>query len=89
MDPAIIRILIASVIVTSLLLVGWWAISDLGRSSDVMASLFVPPDLRLGWPHGVQESDEPWGWRVPSSDGAIPTVPVGPAPVGRVRASRR
>jgi len=29
------------------------------------ASLFVPPDRTLGWPHGVQESDAPWGWRPP------------------------
>ena len=37
--------------------------STMGRACDVMASLFVPPDQALGWPHGVQESDEPWGWR--------------------------
>jgi hypothetical protein len=89
MDPAVIRILIASVILTCLLLVGWWAIGDLGRSSDVMASLFVPPDLRLGWPHGVQESDEPWGWRDTTADLTTPTVPVRPAPVGPARVSRR
>lgn len=27
------------------------------------ASLFVPPDRTLPWPRGVQESDNPWGWR--------------------------
>jgi hypothetical protein len=27
------------------------------------ASLFVPPDRTLGWPHGVQESDAPCGWQ--------------------------
>jgi hypothetical protein len=39
------------------------ALAVLGRSSDVMASLFVPPDRSLGWPHGVQEQDAPWSWR--------------------------
>lgn len=38
------------------------ALTVLGRSSDVMASLFVPPDRALGWPHGVQEADAPWSW---------------------------
>jgi hypothetical protein len=38
---------------------------SLGRAGDVMAALFVPPDRSLGWPHGVQESDEPWGWHEP------------------------
>jgi hypothetical protein len=33
-----------------------------GHAGDVVAQLFVPPNRSLGWPHGVQESDEPWGW---------------------------
>jgi len=33
-----------------------------GHAGDVVAQLFVPPNRGLGWPHGVQESDEPWGW---------------------------
>jgi len=42
------------------------ALTVLGRSSDVMASLFVPPDRSLGWPHGVQEQDAPWSWQAPA-----------------------
>ena len=37
--------------------------SAIGATSDLLAQLFVPPDRALPWPHGVQESDEPWGWR--------------------------
>ena len=37
-----------------------------GRAGDMMAALFVPPDQSLGWPHGVQERDEPWSWRTAS-----------------------
>jgi hypothetical protein len=33
-----------------------------GHAGDVVAQLFVPPNRGLGWPHGVQEGDEPWGW---------------------------
>jgi len=40
-----------------------------GRVGDVVAQLFVPPNRGLGWPHGVQESDEPWGWHVGPSGG--------------------
>jgi len=45
-----------------------------GRASDGIAQLFVPPDRSLGWPHGVQESDEPWGWHEapPTGDGPAP-----------------
>jgi hypothetical protein len=46
-----------------------FVLSTMGRAGDVMASLFVPPDRALGWPRGVQESDEPWGWRRPSAGG--------------------
>jgi hypothetical protein len=46
---------------------GRFILSSMGRAGDAMATLFVPPDQALGWPHGVQESDEPWGWRRPRS----------------------
>jgi hypothetical protein len=42
---------------------GRFILSTMGRAGDAMATLFVPPDQALGWPHGVQEGDEPWGWR--------------------------
>jgi hypothetical protein len=44
-----------------------FVVTTMGRAGDVMATLFVPPDRALGWPHGVQESDEPWAWRRPPS----------------------
>src|SRR5690242_20046469 len=50
--------------------------SAVGATSDLLAQLFVPPDRALPWPHGVQESDEPWGWRSSPS-------PSGPAPADR------
>ena len=40
-----------------------------GGVGDVVAQLFVPPNRGLGWPRGVQESDEPWGWHVGPSGG--------------------
>jgi hypothetical protein len=46
---------------------GRFILSSMGRAGDAMATLFVPPDQALGWPHGVQEGDEPWGWRRPPS----------------------
>jgi hypothetical protein len=53
--------------------VGRGLFSSLGTASDCMASLFVPPDRALGWPHGVQERDDPWGWRAaPSASSAGP-----------------
>ena len=52
-------------------------LAQLGLASDLMASLFVPPDRALGWPHGVQEQDTPWTWRLPSdSAGSGPAAPV-------------
>ena len=44
----------------------------MGRAGDAMAALFVPPDQALGWPRGVQEGDEPWGWRGSVSAGPAP-----------------
>jgi hypothetical protein len=58
-------------------------VRSLGRSSELMACLFVPPSHVLPWPHGVQESDEPWAWTAPASDAGQdpPSVP----PTTRVR----
>ncbi len=58
------------------------ALTTLGHASDVMASLFVPPDRRLGWPHGVQEQDAPWAWRPPvAADEDDPPGPVATQPI--------
>jgi hypothetical protein len=77
------------------------ALTVLGRSSDLMASLFVPPDHSLGWPHGVQEQDVEWSWqraaasRTPVSDFAelptasVATVRLGSPVVGRGPSIRR
>ena len=43
--------------------IGRFVLSTAGRAGEGMATLFVPPDLTLGWPRGVQESDEPWAWQ--------------------------
>jgi hypothetical protein len=92
MDVWTIGIWIA--IVAGLLWVSRRAAAALGQSSDVMACLFVPPDRRLGWPMGVQESDEPWAWRSPDPelatipDDPVRTSPVESAPVGRWRGPR-
>jgi hypothetical protein len=53
-------------------------LAQLGLASDFLASLFVPPDRTLGWPHGVQEQDTPWSWRKPAAptDPSDPTTPV-------------
>jgi len=42
-------------------------LDSLGRTGDMLSMLFVPPDWKLGWPHGVQEGDADWGWRTPSA----------------------
>ena len=54
------------------------ALTTLGHASDCMASLFVPPDRSLGWPHGVQEQDAPWSWQAaaPSADGEVAAAAV-------------
>jgi hypothetical protein len=54
-----------------------FVVTTMGRAGDVMATLFVPPDRALGWPRGVQESDEPWGWRRPPGGGPAPPVDRG------------
>jgi hypothetical protein len=57
------------------LALGRFVLGSLDRSEHGFASLFVPPDRDLGWPHGVQESDEPWGWRAP----LVPVEVIGEA----------
>ena len=69
------------------LFIGRHVIGALSRSADVLASLFVPPDRALGWPIGVQESDEPWGWRDPDPDLAT-TSAVAPGSVSAGSSSR-
>jgi hypothetical protein len=61
MDPS--QLSEAFVVVALAVVVGRFVLRPMGGAGDVMAGLFVPPDRSLGWPHGVQESDEPWGWR--------------------------
>ena len=59
-------------------------LAQLGVASDLMASLFVPPDRALGWPHGVQEQDAPWSWRLPAVTPSEPTDPASPVPTQRI-----
>ena len=55
--------------------VGRFVVTSLSGAGDVMASLFVPPDRSLGWPRGVQERDEPWGWRDGPGRGLVELAP--------------
>jgi hypothetical protein len=57
----------AFIIAGILLGIGRLVVTTVGRAEGGIAILFVPPDRRLGWPHGVQESDEPWGWHPPAT----------------------
>ena len=75
MEPSLILVVVVAVIAAGS--VGR-VLSQLGLASDLMASLFVPPDRALGWPHGVQEQDTPWTWRLPAASPAPPTDPSGP-----------
>jgi hypothetical protein len=61
-------------------------LAQLGLASDLMASLFVPPDRALGWPHGVQEQDAPWRWRPPAASVATTdgSDSAGPVPTQRI-----
>jgi hypothetical protein len=70
-------ILVVVVIVIAAASVGR-VLSQLGLASDLMASLFVPPDRALGWPHGVQEQDTPWTWRLPKASSTSPIDPSDP-----------
>jgi hypothetical protein len=47
-------------------------LDSFGRTGDALAVLFVPPDWKLGWPHGVQEGDADWGWRSPATTAPEP-----------------
>ncbi|HEX5823165.1 MAG TPA: hypothetical protein VFY18_01780 [Candidatus Limnocylindrales bacterium] len=81
MDPGpIIVLAVILVVMTGLgrLLV------QLGLASDFLASLFVPPDRALGWPHGVQEQDTPWTWRLPSAPSTVGGGPTPPVPTQRI-----
>lgn len=60
MDPSTLVAIV--LLIGALVVVPRYALEGLGRASDGLAQLFVPPDRALRWPHGVQESDEPWGW---------------------------
>ena len=42
-----------------------YVLAPLARAGDGIATLFGPQTHTLGWPRGVQESDEPWAWRTP------------------------
>jgi hypothetical protein len=84
------------VAVLAVLAVAGRMMTSLGRASDVMASLFVPPDRALGWPHGVQEQDAPWSWRMsaPAAEADLPpaavaTARLGPPIIGRGPSIRR
>jgi hypothetical protein len=59
-------------------------LAQLGVASDLMASLFVPPDRALGWPHGVQEQDAPWSWRPPTGSTNGDADPTSPVPTQRI-----
>ena len=78
MDAAELTKLFALVIV--LIGLGRFVLTSLDRAEHGFASLFVPPDRALGWPRGVQESDEPWAWRASATEVEDPglTPPGGP-----------
>jgi len=61
------RLLITFTILLAGIGISRFVVTTMGRAGDVMATLFVPPDRALGWPRGVQESDEPWAWHRPPS----------------------
>jgi hypothetical protein len=63
MDPSRFAVTLAVLLIGVGL--GRLVVAAAGSTGDVMATLFVPPDRALGWPHGVQELDEPWAWHVP------------------------
>ena len=60
------NLLIPAVLALVLIFVPRLVLQSVGRASEGIAQLFVPPDRALGWPRGVQESDEPWAWREPA-----------------------
>ena len=44
-----------------------YILAPVARAGDGIATLFGPQNHTLGWPRGVQESDEPWAWRTPQT----------------------
>jgi hypothetical protein len=73
------RLTLAAVVILAAYGFGRFVVGPMSRTSDLMASLFVPPDRSLGWPHGVQERDEPWGWRRPEAPAVEVLGPVASA----------
>jgi hypothetical protein len=69
------RLTVAFALVVVAIGLSRFVLGTVGRAGDVMAALFVPPDQSLGWPHGVQESDEPWAWRASSRSGGTQAPP--------------
>ena len=51
-----------------------YGIATFTRAGEGIATLFVPPDRTLGWPRGVQEGDEPWGWRPAQVAASLPLI---------------
>jgi hypothetical protein len=74
MDPSTLVAIV--LLIAALVLVPRYALEGLGRASDGLAQLFVPPDRTLRWPHGVQESDDPWGWHEAAAVAVDPVAPV-------------
>jgi hypothetical protein len=59
-------------------------LAPLARAGDGIATLFGPQNHTLGWPRGVQESDEPWAWRMPQTpvlDQSVAPDPHGDDPL--------
>ncbi len=76
--PNVVAVALA---VAALLLAPRLLLDGVGLVGDGIAQLFVPPDRTLGWPHGVQEGDDPWGWREPvSASFAADTASAGVGP---------
>jgi hypothetical protein len=76
------NLLVPAIVAIALVIMPRLILQSVGRASEGIAQLFVPPDRALGWPRGVQESDEPWAWRVPATadrvGGRGPAPDVGP-----------
>ena len=72
-------ILVVPILIVLALLAPRLLLASVGSAGDVLAQLFVPPDRALGWPHGVQESDAPWGWQPGAA--AQATAPAADQPV--------
>ena len=72
MDSA--HLMLAAVLVVAGFVLASPMFASVGQAADGMATLFVPFDRALGWPRGVQESDEPWAWHAP--DPASATVDI-------------